>query len=73
MKCLVTGGTGFIGSNLALELEKQGNEVTVVDNLLSGNKDNLIGFNGNFIEADVSGDNFKIDGLLILFSPSSYN
>ncbi|MAE43368.1 ADP-glyceromanno-heptose 6-epimerase [Candidatus Woesearchaeota archaeon] len=62
MKCLVTGGTGFIGSNLALELEKQGNEVTVVDNLLSGNKDNLIGFNGNFIEADVSGDNFKIDG-----------
>ena len=54
MKCLVTGGAGFIGSNLALELEKQGHEVTVVDNMLTGNKDNLKGFNGKIIEKDVS-------------------
>ena len=54
MKILVTGGAGFIGSNLALELEKQGHKVTVVDNLLTGNKSNLKGFKGKFINADVS-------------------
>ena len=54
MKCLVTGGAGFIGSNLALELEKQGHEVTVVDNLLSGSKKNLSDFKGKFIELDIS-------------------
>tara|TARA_B100002003_G_C14132731_1_gene544758 strand:- start:750 stop:1655 length:906 start_codon:yes stop_codon:yes gene_type:complete len=56
MKCLVTGGAGFIGSNLALELEKQGHEVIVADNLLTGNKDNLKGFNGKIIEQDVAED-----------------
>ena len=54
MKCLVTGGAGFIGSNLALELEKQGHEVVVVDNFLTGNKDNLKGFDGKIIEIDVA-------------------
>ena len=62
MKCLVTGGAGFIGSNVALELEKQGHEVVVVDNLLTGNKNNLKGFKGKFIEADVSANNFNING-----------
>lgn len=62
MKCLVTGGAGFIGSNLALELEKQGHEVIVMDNLLTGNKNNLSGFKGKFIEADVSDNNFNING-----------
>lgn len=60
MKCLVTGGAGFIGSNLAIELEKQGYEVTVLDNLLTGNKENLDGFNGKFLGLDVSKD-FEID------------
>jgi len=65
MKCLVTGGAGFIGSNLALELEKQGHEVTVVDNILTGNKNNLDGFKGKFIEMDVAenlnlNDNFDV-------------
>jgi len=32
MKVLVTGGTGFIGSNLAIHLAKQGNKVTICDN-----------------------------------------
>lgn len=54
MKCLVTGGAGFIGSNLALELENQGHEVIVVDNMLSGHKDNLKDFKGKVIELDVA-------------------
>ncbi|MBR9705858.1 NAD-dependent epimerase/dehydratase family protein, partial [Candidatus Pacearchaeota archaeon] len=54
MKCLVTGGAGFIGSNLALELEKRGHDVIVVDNLLTGNKENLKDFKGNFLNLDVS-------------------
>ena len=54
MKCIVTGGAGFIGSNLALELEKQGHEVIVVDNFFTGNKDNLKEFKGKILELDVS-------------------
>ena len=60
MKCLVTGGAGFIGSNLALELEKQGHEVTVADNLLSGTRENLKDFKGKLIELDISKP-FKIE------------
>jgi len=44
MRCLVTGGTGFIGSNLALELEKQGHEVVIADNFGSGHRENVEGF-----------------------------
>ncbi|MBD3202987.1 NAD-dependent epimerase/dehydratase family protein [Candidatus Woesearchaeota archaeon] len=41
MKILVTGGAGFIGSNLVDELIKKNYEVVVVDNLSSGKKNNL--------------------------------
>jgi ADP-L-glycero-D-manno-heptose 6-epimerase len=60
MKCLVTGGAGFIGSNLALHLEEQGHAVTILDNFLSGNRANIKGFKGRLIESDVS-KQFKID------------
>ena len=60
MKCLVTGGAGFIGSNLALTLEEQGHDVIVADNLSTGTKDNLRKFNGKFIQIDVSKP-FEID------------
>jgi len=40
-KYLVTGGAGFIGSNLVDELINQGNEVVVMDNLSTGKKENL--------------------------------
>ncbi len=40
-KCLITGGAGFIGSHLARRLLAGGNEVTVMDNLFTGNKSNI--------------------------------
>lgn len=38
MKLLITGGAGFIGSNLAKRLVNEGHSVTVLDSLLRGNK-----------------------------------
>ncbi|HPD18428.1 MAG TPA: NAD-dependent epimerase/dehydratase family protein [Candidatus Goldiibacteriota bacterium] len=38
---LVTGGAGFIGSNVADEFVKSGHKVVIVDNLFSGKKENL--------------------------------
>jgi len=40
-KILVTGGAGFIGSHLVNRLIKEGNKVTVIDNLSTGRKENL--------------------------------
>lgn len=36
LRCLITGGAGFIGSHLAEELIKRGHKVTIVDNLYTG-------------------------------------
>ena len=52
MKILVTGGAGFIGSNLALEMENLKNDVTVIDNFITGSIRNLEGFKGRVIEGD---------------------
>jgi len=51
-KYLVTGGAGFIGSNLVDELIKLGNEVIVLDNLSTGKKEN-INPKAKFIKADI--------------------
>ena len=41
MKFVVTGGAGFVGSNLVKFLVKNGHQVTVIDNLHKGKKENL--------------------------------
>lgn len=43
MRYIVTGGAGFIGSNLARKLVGEGHDVTVVDNFHTGSMDNLKG------------------------------
>jgi len=54
MKALVTGGAGFIGSNLVRLLAEQSHDVVVLDNLSSGHLENLEGFSRvKFIEGDI--------------------
>lgn len=53
MKVLVTGGAGFIGSNLVRCLVRDGHEATVLDNLSSGYAQNLSGLSARFVEGDI--------------------
>lgn len=52
---LVTGGAGFIGSHIAEALVKRGERVRVLDNLMTGKRENLAHLTGKveFIEADI--------------------
>ena len=56
MKALVTGGAGFIGSNLVDALLERGDEVVVVDNLTTGKRANLepgLAAGARLVEADI--------------------
>ena len=56
MKTLVTGGAGFIGSNLVDALVARGDDVAVIDNLATGKRENLehaIANGADLIELDV--------------------
>ena len=53
---IVTGGAGFIGSELVRQLAEQGTRVTVIDNLVNGTRENLSSLPGDrvtLIEHDI--------------------
>ena len=62
MNILLTGGAGYIGSIMGLFLIDKGHEVTVVDNLVTGNQ-KFIPKKANFLNADIA-DEKKISILL---------
>ena len=56
MRALVTGGAGFIGSNLVDALVERGDDVVVMDNVSTGKRDNLtqaLGRGAEFHEVDI--------------------
>ena len=79
MKILITGGAGFIGSHLTEYLLGQNHEVTIIDNLLTGQKENIEKFLSNpaltFIEQDIVTADFStlpaFDRVFHLASPAS--
>lgn len=80
-RILITGGAGFIGSNLCDLFINEGHEVICIDNLISGSRDNISHLFDNpsfkFIEHDITQpleqDLGSIDAVLHFASPASPN
>ncbi len=78
MRVLITGGAGFLGSHLCDRFLNEGHSVIAMDNLLTGNPDNIAHLIGNdrfrFIKHDVTQFMYvtgKIDAVLHFASPAS--
>ena len=73
MNILITGGAGFIGSHLDDALISRGHNITVVDNLVLGRKENIEHLIGNpnfrFIEADL----LEMDNMRTVFSNGKFD
>jgi len=77
-RIVVTGGAGFIGSHLCERLLGEGHEVTCVDNLLTGDRDNVAHLFENpsftFLEQDITNYIYvkgPLDAVLHFASPAS--
>ena len=53
MRVVITGGAGFIGANLAINMYTEGFEVVIVDDLSTGNLDNLTGLDVQFEQGSI--------------------
>ncbi len=80
MKIIVTGGAGFLGSHLCDKLIEQGNQVIAIDNLITGNEENIKQLKNNpnfqFSNYDVIQglpENIQADQIYHLASPASPN
>jgi UDP-glucuronate decarboxylase len=78
MRCVVTGGAGFVGSHLCERLLAEGNEVVCIDNLITGFRENLATLIDNprflFLQADVIQPfalEGPVDAIFHLASPAS--
>lgn len=70
MKALVTGGAGFIGSNLVRLLVQHGYQIKVLDNLSTGYQENLKGLDVELVQGDIrSADlvNQCVEGVDVIF------
>lgn len=65
MRCLVTGGAGFIGSHIVEALITAGHKVRVLDNLSKGSLDNLAAVTGkiDFISGDIQDEKVVLQAL----------
>ncbi len=77
MRIVITGGAGFLGSHLADRCLAEGHEVVAVDNLITGNLDNLAHIDSpkfSFLDQNIS-DGITVDGdvdfILQFASPAS--
>jgi dTDP-glucose 4,6-dehydratase len=78
MRVLVTGGAGFLGSHLCDRLLTEGHTVVAMDNLVTGNTDNIAHLAGNlrfsFVKHDVTNYIYlagELDAILHFASPAS--
>jgi UDP-glucose 4-epimerase len=72
MKCLVTGGAGFIGTNLVQKLLERGDSVRILDNFATGKRQNVTGFGDRveIIEGDIRSYHIvreAVDGIDVIF------
>jgi UDP-glucose 4-epimerase len=53
-RCFVTGGAGFIGSELVRQVAAAGCDITIVDNLVNGKRENVIDVLGDRVRLEVA-------------------
>lgn len=81
MHILVAGGAGFIGANLCRALLQRGADVTVIDNLYTGRRENIADLPVRFVEGDIcdrdllqrefSPEHLRFTGVMNLACPAS--
>lgn len=78
MRVLITGGAGFLGSHLCDRFIAEGHQVVAIDNLVTGNTDNIAHLAGNpnfhFVHHDITNYIYikgDVDAILHFASPAS--